>query len=271
MTPPLAPAEGVLHQVATRLSGIAESLARAHGAPVRRDMVTGPVWRFSTEDFEAVEVCKLIRLASGMNAMVVLYDHGFTMDALTLARSSLNFAEDARLMSHAAEGEPEAIEPAKVVASAFFHELIDPDTDTLRAPPIPKRAMVQAALATLLKKRALQHAARTEAPDGATQLIESVEEMRSSRRMIGFMANDFVHQGYDVVMSMYDPSTNRFETRGTKSETLLRNCRQQLIGVACNAMVAFAVATSRRGMIETAKELHALHEALGHEFALLAD
>lgn len=256
----------VTRRIADRLKAFVGQFNEAQGPPVAKMYSTGPAWRFPVEDMNAVQVGKSVRLASGLNAMLSLYDQGFVMESLALIRPHLDFVDDILLMRAGPSVASDGTKAARQVRDAFFHQLA-PDGATLPAPlPFPSRREIQK---VILQSRILQYERlRDFGSDAVPQValpedgIAALEQMSSSRERVGHFANDVVHQGYDYIMSMYDPSTGQFELEGTRSETLLRMCRLQIAAAANYFLIGFGVMAAHRGMRDVVEEIKGFHETL---------
>lgn len=71
----------VTRRIAKRVNAFVGQFNEAQGLPVARMYSTGPARRFPAETMDAVRVGKAVRIASGLHAMLFLYDQGFVMES----------------------------------------------------------------------------------------------------------------------------------------------------------------------------------------------
>ena len=248
----------MIRQIARRMTVYVDRFNRLQGLPVTRQYETGPAWRFPAENMAAVKVGKAVRLASGLHAMLALYDRGFVMEALTLVRPHLDFVDDILLMDAGPAFGSDGTKAARQLRDAFFFEMTSADE---RLPAFPSRREIQSVIRKSREKK-LEALAKSDLPLDPLHAHEILEELSRRRDSVGRYTNDVVHQGYDYIMSMYDPNVERFELEGTKAQILLDLCGSQIIGATNYFLVAFGVMASSRGMSDIVDEVKAFHAAL---------
>ena len=202
------------------------------------------VYRFRQSTSQHIVFLRLCRIVSGLHAVQVLLDAGFTQEVGVLARTLDEFCSDIHFLDEAHDGRGSPKQQQRFVDEFFAETRLTLDerleADTKRR--VFPREKVRAAAARRLNEED-PHTAR-----GHLKAIEAV-------------TGGFVHGSYLSVMEMYDPEEGRFRVCGMKgTPRVVEMRRQQAIYIhqGLNLMVGFA---SQLGLPFAREELTAARMA----------
>lgn len=173
--------------------------------------------QFAVEGHKQVEICKAVRIVSGLTAALLLADRGLLVEAASLLRGINDFASEIIFLYEGAPPRQFTAAHREFVA-AFFA-------------PIPRTIDE---LHSSENQRWQNRGAIQNAHDRLAQATRGVDtkELRDWAKLLAGMENSFVHGGYRETMSMYDESSGTFDTTGVLSRysraLLVRNIAQKV-------------------------------------------
>jgi hypothetical protein len=174
------------------------------GYPESREVVGGFEYRFAEETAAVAEIAKTVRVISGLNACLLLADHGFVAEAATLLRTVTDFVNEILFLAEGQTRREGATTDQRQFVEDFFAKV-----------PTTVEEMQTTEKRQWLRRDAIYkpHKRLGEGVKGFDEktLIEQ-------GKFLDMLLNGYAHGGYRESMDLYNGHDCRFETRGIPSE-----------------------------------------------------
>jgi hypothetical protein len=180
--------------------------------------------RFVQEDWVQLVVVKAARVISGLNALRVLLDAGYILEAGVIIRTIDDFLDEITFLVEGTQ-RSEATADQKRFVEDFFAERVDPADPGERAQGVDrsKRRQIRAAKARLIS------------PDNPDRL-------RKLSATIDFAWDGYVHGAYHQGMDLLATAGRHpsFRTRGVDDDRVLASYREHLLRYTHMALNVFS-------------------------------
>lgn len=194
------------------------------GRPLFIPEADRPRYRYPKATSLILQVLKAVRVVSGLNALVVCLQHGYTQDMGVILRTVHEFLGDIFFLHEAhVTGKPTADQ--KRLMELFFADDIRTTEEMLRQEKEPARVprkSVRASAARMLQPRN---------PDRVIRIAKAIDETYSR----------YVHGAYPAIMELWDDHAGKFRVRGMLGTPKIGVFRVALAQVVHRALNEFAV------------------------------
>ena len=211
------------------------------GYPELRQEGGEHVYRFSSQTSSAIEVSKLVRIVSGLNACLSLADSGYVAETASLLRTIRDFASDILFVSEGHQRKEGPTSDQRRFAEDFF-----------AVPPSSVDELESQEKRSWLRRDEI-YKAHKRLGEGIKGV--DIEALLSQGRLLDVLMNGYIHGGYRESMDLYNGLTHRFETRGISSEQHDSAVGKNLALMVHYCLVPFAFMAMERGLNDLGEEI----------------
>ncbi|HEV7587819.1 MAG TPA: hypothetical protein VGO40_06780 [Longimicrobium sp.] len=211
-------------------SGVQE-LAAAFDPPILTGKPGFEWWQYEHPSGELIVLLKAVRVVSGLNALLVLLEAGYTQEVGVLLRTVDDFVDEITFLLEAYDRDENTASQVKFVQDFFAEEiplsagLRQEKTRTDRV----KRRQIQAGQARYLQP---------DNPDRVRKIVNAIDGVYSG----------YIHGGYPHIMEMYHGGDRPFEMRGMRKTVRISEYQKQIAAYVHRALAVLAVFAAIRGM-----------------------
>lgn len=159
-------------------------------------------WRLREETPLALLVCKVVRMASGIRAAMLLADGGYVTECACLLRIVSDLGTE---VAAVAEGELRG-EPTNAQRGFTEQFFTRPPVDSSSSAPVQKQAYVS-------REDLMKTHARLASTAGLDE-----DDLRNPMRALNFGYDGYVHGAYSTAMELYHGGRHQFMLRGHEGE-----------------------------------------------------
>jgi hypothetical protein len=202
-----------------------------------------------------IEVCKAVRIVSGLDAVWTLLAANHATEASALLRLVVDYAHEIQFV-FASQAEAELSPEFRRFMAEFFRAMPE-DVDEWRADRARRKAAGKAG-------RRVERRDVTASALGLLSEIPAVnmDEMHATRGALDHVLNAYVHGAYATAMELYNPVQWGFDLFGTPNARAVWVCTQFALQNLVVPLVAFELMALERHQPTLARRLEARREAL---------
>lgn len=170
-------------------------------------------FRFSLQSPQVVQLCKVIRMVSGLNACLTLHPRAQYADILMLVRDVADFLSEIAFLHEGFQSRSPTADQQRFVEH-FFEEYSDGcAADIIANPPrgsVVERKKIQAAQARLL-------------------IPDNPHDTQKKGLAIDAVMSGYMHGSYQSAMELYEDGTYRFRLNGLTNSPRAREAECQIV------------------------------------------
>lgn len=197
-------------------------------------------FRYDNPDERTLQVLMCVRIASGLQAVVLLIRAGKTGEAGVILRTVDEFMANIMFVDEAVRTNKRTADQETFI-SEYFVDHAHTTAELLTAPP-PKP--------TIIRKKKLR------ASEARTLMPENPHRVQQMNVAIDTVLDSYVHGAYSTVMELYvGGSDGRFMISSTVGSPRIKEMRTQLAYYAQRALNVVGVVAMRMGLFDVADSL----------------
>lgn len=188
-------------------------------------------FRFLEKSPQQAIVLRLVRILSGLNAIVLLNEHGFCQEHAALQRTLDEFIEDVEFLSQGLL-QQELLDIHRQFLEAFYEDPLMEKWDKsrkMKGPNMVKRDKIRAYLAD------------------KTRTVFDQNTAINAGAAISHIYSGYVHGAAAHTMDMYTPSSHSFSTNGILASELYADHSDDLWNYLLRTLHAFSLAAKALG------------------------
>jgi hypothetical protein len=211
------------------------------GYPELQQEHGGHVYRYLSQTSYVIEVAKMARVVSGLNACLLLANDGYVAETATLLRTIRDFASEILFVTEGHRRKEGPTSDQRQFAEDFF-----------AAAPRSVEEMKRQEKRSWLRRDEI-YKAHKRLGEGVKGV--DIEALLSQGKLLDVFLNGYAHGGYRESLDLYNGADRRFETRGMASDDHQSALKKNLALMVHYCLVPFAFMAMERGLNDLGQEI----------------